>query len=376
MRLNFKHVEVRKPRDKAYYFFFKRGMAKPERLPGVPGTQEFAERYDALLREHAPQHYHASRGRADRERGTLAWVIEQFTAADALPWSTMAESTRAKYRLRFNWLSENYGTFLLAALERDDVKDIRRKLQAEPSVANETIDRIGQLWRWSDETLTLTGDAKLKSDPTQGVARIKVEKQSALIWPQELCSKFENCGHEPLITFYFLARYSGQRRGDCLKMQWADFDADAFEGSGGIYVTQEKTDKKLWIPCHSRLRARLDTLPRNGAYILTSTRTGRTLSESTVSSTIAEICTDLGFSGYSPHGLRHGAATAIIAAGGTVDQAMAVTGHANRSQLDRYLQELNQRSMAAQAMAKWEAADARAAVLAEPNVVAFEKRAS
>jgi hypothetical protein len=56
---------------------------------------------------------------------------------------------------------------------------------------------------------------------------------------------------------------------------------------------------------------------------------------------------------------------------------MAITGHKNRSQLDRYLQELEQETLAEQAMEKWVAADeqrASAVVAVASNVTSLRAR--
>lgn len=370
MKLDLKHVEMRKSQ---YPFFVKRvGAAKIcEALPLPLFSREFWESYRHKLRQHAPKVFHALHG-AGRDRGTLAWIIGQFTTDDAQPWSTLSPATRAKYRLRLEWLAKHYGEFVMAAISEDDVVDIRNKLRAEPSVANETIDRIGQLWRWAKENCALRGDDKLGTDPTREIKHIEIETDSAKVWPEELCAKFETCGNAELITFYFLARYTGQRRGDCLKMRWSDILSD-----GKIAVTQEKTGTKIKVPCHPRLAAHLATCARKGELILPSSRTGRELSGPTTSTRVTEICVALGFSGYSPHGLRHAAAKGLIQAGCTPDMVMAITGHKNRSQLDRYLQELEQETLAEQAMAKWVAADeqrASAAVAVASNVTPLRAR--
>ena len=137
MRINLDYRHVQKLTNaygKMYYFFFRRGMAKPMRLPGTPNTREFDKTYRALLRQHDPKYYHAAHQRPDREPGTLAWVIEQFTAPNALPWSQLSAATREKYRLRFDWLRAHYGDMLLASFERNMVKVIRKPVIARRNI--------------------------------------------------------------------------------------------------------------------------------------------------------------------------------------------------------------------------------------------------
>jgi integrase len=71
-----------------------------------------------------------------------------------------------------------------------------------------------------------------------------------------------------MVTFYFLARYSGQRKGDCCTMRWDDFDGRR------IQVVQKKTGTRLWVPAHIRLGNYLAALPRESEFILTSPNGG------------------------------------------------------------------------------------------------------
>lgn len=45
-----------------------------------------------------------------------------------------------------------------------------------------------------------------------------------------------------------LARYTGQRQADVLRMSPSDIE------DGGINVVQQKTGKELWVPLHAGLR--------------------------------------------------------------------------------------------------------------------------
>ena len=48
-----------------------------------------------------------------------------------------------------------------------------------------------------------------------------------------------------------LARYTGQRQADVLRMAPCDIE------DGGINVTQQKTGKELWVPLHADLSSAL-----------------------------------------------------------------------------------------------------------------------
>ena len=71
------------------------------------------------------------------------------------------------------------------------------------------------------------------------------------------------------MTFYFLARYAGQRRSDLVNMQWDHIDTARNE----MFVAQIKTGARIWVPLPKPLRDYLETWPRRGAFIVMSTKT-------------------------------------------------------------------------------------------------------
>jgi integrase len=88
------------------------------------------------------------------------------------------------------------------------------------------------------------------------------------LWPLELCQRFEAYPHPELVTFYFLARYAGQRRSDLVNMRWEHIDV----GSNEMFVAQIKTSARIWVPMPKRLIDHLKRWPRRGAYIVMSTK--------------------------------------------------------------------------------------------------------
>jgi len=242
------------------------------------------------------------------------------------------------------------------------VKTIRNERKAQgPSVANMTIDKFGQLWNWADENCNLTGIAKLPDiNPITGVSSVDQERKAAPAWPEELCAAIEGHPNRKMVLFYFLARYSGQRRGDVCAMEWTDYN----EVTGKIFVVQEKTGTKVWVPAHRRLREHLATMPRESKFIMTAAHGGK-FKPTSVTNRIIEITRDdLGFldpdgDSYSPHGLRHAAGAALAQAGCTVPQIMSVLGHLTEKQANHYWRQANRTRMSEDAVANWEAMDER-----------------
>src|SRR6478672_2507052 len=104
-------------------------------------------------------------------------------------------------------------------------------------------------------------------NPARNIRKLKTgEAESAPLWPLDLCRAFEAYPHPELVTFYYLARYAGQRRSDLVNMQWEHIDPVRNE----MFVAQIKTGARIWVPMPKPLLAYLETWPRRGRYIVMS----------------------------------------------------------------------------------------------------------
>lgn len=119
---------------------------------------------------------------------------------------------------------------------------------------------------------------------------------------------------------------------------------------------QEKTGTKVEVPAHRRLRDYLSTLPKGDSTILVSTR-GKPYHKTSISNLVCTICTDLGFPGHSPHGLRHLAGASLAEAGCSTEQIKAVLGHLTDKQAAQYVRQANKPRMAEDVVTAWEAMD-------------------
>ena len=154
--------------------------------------------------------------------------------------------------------------------------------------------------------------------------------ESALLWPLALCTAVEGYHNRDAVTFYYLARYTGQRRSDLVNMEWSHIDA----ARDAMFVAQIKTSARIWVPMPKRLLAYLDTLPRAGRFIVTSAKTRGAWLPTSVTNEFNRMTQALGFlptdgdgkplvdakgnrRTYSPHGLRHLCGVELAHAGAT-----------------------------------------------------------
>jgi integrase len=206
---------------------------------------------------------------------------------------------------------------------------------------------LSTLWTFAKEDLAM----KLGPNPTTDIRRLHRQSWSHEPWPDQVIEKFEaEARPKPNAQLaLLLLLYTGQRAGDVAAMKWNRYDGK------GIEVRQEKTDVPLWIPCHSRLKAALDSAERKSDFILTAQQ-GSGYSASSFCNMIAEATTQIGAKEYTAHGLRKNAAIALAEADCHVQQIMAITGHKTWKEAMRYTQRREQKKLALQAMDKLETA--------------------
>jgi len=324
---------------KPHYYFRYRGQRWP--LP-APGSAGFATAYDALLAQIKANPLKA-KNNVEFMRGSFGWAIEKFLASK--DYNERAETTKRNYRRVLDQLRKSYGGAFLRDMEARHVKKIRNAIAATSTTgADIAMSLISTLWKFADE---LDPDLELGANPTHGVERVHEGTHEHEPWPQELIERFLREARPSLRWAVRLALYTGQRRGDLVKMKWSHFDGEFIE------VRQQKTGALVSIPCHSELRAELESMPRVAETILVGER-GAPLTGSSLSVMVRKALRDMGVDGYAIHGLRKNAAVQLANAGCTPHEIAAVTGHKTLGIVTHYTKRWDQRVGAKSAVDKWE----------------------
>jgi integrase len=173
-------------------------------------------------------------------------------------------------------------------------------------------------------------------------------------WTDAECATFEVSNlPRHVMTGYMLGRYTGQRRGDVLKM------ARSAYSSGMIAVKPSKTERhshdneQLFIPAHKRLMAYLAVLPME-ALLFVVDANGRPVDETTFSKDFRTSLDAAGLTHLHFHGLRHTAGAALAEAGCSEKEIMAVLGHKTLAMVQKYTQGAQRKRLASSAIAKLE----------------------
>lgn len=267
----------------------------------------------------------------------LARVIEQWQRSPE--WKAYAPATvrRRHYGLAFldayrRWSIRELTRALMLEI-RDDIAEVRGN-----GAAGSFIDTASALF-------TFALDRGHRTDhPLIKIKRLKLGEWRA--WTDEEIAVALERFPAYLRRAVVLGLYTGQRSGDCARMRWGDFDGE------GIAVAQQKTGEKLWIPCHTALKAEIADWPREAMTILATTK-GQPWTVPSFQQTMhREIKKIPEMAGLQFHGLRKSAATRLAEAGCTDHEISAVTGHQTLAMVQHYTKAANQRKMATAAIIK------------------------
>jgi integrase len=169
-------------------------------------------------------------------------------------------------------------------------------------------------------------------------------------WTDEEIAQFEArhpIGSKPRLAFALLL-YTGQRRGDVIKMGRQHIK------DGVLTITQEKTGTTVAVPVHPQLRAAIDAsagINTNLTFIVTER--GRPFPGHSFTAWFRKHCDDAGLPKRCVvHGLRKAAARRLAEAGCTVHEIAAITGHVTLREVERYTKAVDRERLARSAMAR------------------------
>jgi len=337
-------VHAVKARGKEYYYYHPfRGTSREGQRVSLPGDPFDArgipnaawwEAYRRVAGEEAPGPRH----------GTFGALILQYQASPE--WTVLSAATRSDWSRYLRWIEDAWGPLNVRQLEPKYVLKLRDKYAQSPAAANNLLRCLSAMMSWCIPR------GWRDTNPCSHVRKLKGGAGYAP-WDSQDIDHFKEHARSDLWHAAALALYSGQRLGDVLKMRWDDIEG------GLIAVTQNKTNKKLWIPMHNQLRPVVNVIPRRSLTILTNSR-GKPW---TVMGFKASWSTELNRSDMRMlrekervfHGLRKSAVIFLLEAGCTDAEVAAVTGQ-SRQMVEHYSRQINQKKLAARAILKWETA--------------------
>lgn len=296
-----------------------------------PGYRRVSKRLaDGSAREYW---YPKKRVRQPRHAaGTIGALIIAYKQSQE--WRDHSPATQTNYSIYLRIL-ERRPDALVAALRRREILDLRDAIAETRGRGAATV-----FIRVTSALLNWAVDREwIESNPAN---RIRLTGGGHLqAWTREQADQAEAALPEPYRRVVIVARYTGQRRGDLIRMRWTDWH------DGALHVVQQKTGTALAIPIHPILHRELMTWRQNAAseFILT-THTGRQWRGEHLSSMLPIALQRIGLPPLGAHGLRKLAATALAEAGCSTHEIAAITGHKSLSMVQLYTASHDQQRLA------------------------------
>lgn len=316
------------------YFYFQKGRSSNSpgprlKLPSGPHSVEFWTAYRSFLGSELP---------TSKSFGDLIAAYKlspEFTRR--------SEATRRDYQRYLEIVSRAWGDLLVASLRPKHVIQLRDAWAETPVAANHLLSVLKTLINWGIPR------EFSEANPCVYVPKLKVDEEGARPWPMWAYCLIEEHGSEQMRRAVLLARYTGQRQADVLRMGPGDIE------NGGINVVQQKTGKELWVPLHASLRDALEGWS-NSPFVQTAKGEGYTPDRFRSAWTRLMNDTPAGRirkEGYTFHGLRASSVETLREAGCGNREIEAITGM-SPTMITRYSRFADQKRLAKAAVRRLE----------------------
>jgi integrase/recombinase XerD len=351
-RLRLKYVNSFRDRHGRIRHYVRRSGRKAVALPGLPGSADFMDAYQTALEGAPPP---PDIGASRTKTGTINAAIVGYYAHTSFTEGFAAETQKMR-RAILERLRAEHGEKRIALLQRSHIVKLLEGMK--PHAQKNWLKTLRGLMAYA------VANNLRKDDPTEGVKAVKVvNSMGHMTW------------HEPQIEQYRQRHKLGTtaRLGLELLLNIAARRHDAHVlGHQHIrdgklwwrpHKTLRTTNKMLKVPILPEFQAALDAMPSNDSLTFLVNDYGRPFaSAAAFGNKFADWCKAAGLKpvmcddgrvrNYRAHGLRKAALTRAAHAGCTGTELMALSGHATLSQLQVYLDEVDQERQADAAMEK------------------------
>ena len=275
-------------------------------LPGEPGSPAFMAALAAAQAE-TPKHH----------KGTLQEVFSAYQRSQ--DFLALSDATQKGYARRLPAIEAEFGDMPVKALAdarvRGEFLDWRDKLAANsPREADYHMAILALMLAWGVDR------GRLPANPAARPGRTYRPDRTDHIWQDADVTAFLAKAGPQLRLPFLLALWTGQRRGDVLRMPWGAYDGAT------IRLSQSKGKRRVVIPVAAELRAVLDATKRRATVICVTSRGTRWTGDG-FSASFRKACEAAGIEGLTFHDLRGTAVTRLAVAGCTEAEIATITGH-------------------------------------------------
>lgn len=273
-------------------------------------------------------------------KGTLGEVMANWQRSPE--WRALARSTQELYSRAMADLRDG-DALPIGNITRKDLIQQRNAIAQNPKrgpgAARSFVIGCAALFKFAKEY----GETIAIPHPTERLAT-GLQVGELAVWSEAEYALAVKHLPEHLRRIVVLARFTGQRRSDLIKMKWSDYDGSS------IHVVQQKTGTELDIPVGPQLKAELAAWRGLPSQPILTRPNGLPWVGANVSKVLPrELDKIPGFpKERNLHGLRKLCATALAEAGATMHQIMAITGHKTPTMVLHYTKGVEQKKLASQ----------------------------
>ena len=331
--LNIKYVDEYRDRTGVIRRYFRKGGKRLGALPGDVGSEEFMTAYAAFLAEKPKA------AKTTLHADSLGKLIIDFYGSRM--FTERKPSTRQLYRYALDPLAKEHGHRSASTMTAEHAEKIINKIGAlRPGMGNLTRAVMRRVMQFAVK------DRRRKDNPMIGIDPFKVGEHHT--WNDAELKQFETkwrLGTRQRLA-YALLLYTAQRVGDVAKMTRGDISENM------IYVVQDKTGAKVWIPIAPELTAAMQAYPANGLSLI-GAENGRPIKRAALSALMRAAIkqSDLPRRCVS-HGLRKAAMRLLAENDATDKQIASISGHKTLKEVERYTKAADQKKLARAGMDK------------------------
>ncbi len=257
-------------------------------------------------------------------------------------WATLAPATQATYGVYLRHL-DACGHLPVATVRRRDLLSLRDALAEAvgTGAASGFARTASRLFGWAVDR------DWIEHSPAERVRALPGGHLKA--WSEADLALALGKLPEPLRRVVVLAVHTGQRRGDLVALGWNSYDGRT------IRLRQQKTGVEMAIPASAELRVEMERwrAGRASTRVLTNA-SGLPWKPNRLSQQMHYHLSRTGLHELGVHGLRKLAAARLAAAGCTVHQIAAITGHKTLGMVQLYTASVDQARLAETAIARLE----------------------
>ena len=332
------HVYL-KGRINKYLYFEKRGWPTIKFQTQDADHPNFYAEYAAIMRgEFAKRPLEATTS----DRQTFAKLIASYEKSHR--YTKLATSTARKYDQVLRQIEKSIGKGDPKNLRRKDVIKMRDAFAEKPRFANYCVQVIRILMEHAIDI------GWVDTNHAKGVKLFPPSKDKRLPWPPAMVDEFRKAAGPRELLLFELLLGTGQRIGDVLDMQWHEIV------EGGVWVVQNKTGKRLWVPFGQRLLTLLGNTQKQSLFIITNPRGDGQWTYNGAEKAMRKIRNQIGAEKYDIHSLRYTAASEMAVAGCDDEEIAAVTGQ-TLEMVKHYTAAVRQKVQATRALAARERVD-------------------